>query len=507
MKLPKHSLLIFMTGAVILGLELAASRYMAPMFGSSLYIWGAILSITLLCLSAGYSLGGRLGVRLAAPVNRLILFALIAATWIGVLPLTQAPIADLGLAAGHRFGPLLVTVLLFALPILLLATATPLVFAANNRGDHGESAPAVMGDLFAISTVGSVVGALVTAYGLIPTLGIRHTLFTLSAILFITISPHLVKGLYLRSAANAILVVALLQFFYEPDPDRGLNPEFKRIYRASSEYSQVSVLEHVSNQSRVLLLNGTSHNWVDGQDRSQSLFNHVRVLQHHVASHPGSKGDALVLGLGAGILPKHLKATGFNVEVVEIDPLVVSAARKYFEFSGDIPVHVEDARTFINAQVNAGREYSLIIVDVAGGGSQPGHVFNLEAFSTMQRLLAKDGLLISNQLATRGNGNDEYIRSILATLKVSFPHVHAVDVYPEEAADSLTNFLVFASTLSTGDAVNLSAYGEAVYNPETSDMRPIDDNWNPTESWAVSFNELWHNNMAAWLGPGANLPM
>ena len=95
MKLPKHSLLIFMTGAVILGLELAASRYMAPMFGSSLYIWGAILSITLLCLSAGYSLGGRLGVSLAAPVNRLILFALISATWIGVLPLTQAPIADL----------------------------------------------------------------------------------------------------------------------------------------------------------------------------------------------------------------------------------------------------------------------------------------------------------------------------------------------------------------------------------------------------------------------------
>lgn len=507
MKLPKHSLLIFMTGAVILGLELAASRYMAPMFGSSLYIWGAILSITLLCLSAGYSLGGRLGVRLEAPVNRLILFALISAAWIGVLPLLQAPVADLGLAAGHRFGPLLVTILLFALPILLLATATPLVFAEDNRADHGASAPAVMGDLFAISTVGSVVGALVTAYGLIPTLGIRNTLFMLSAILFLTISPHLVKGLYLRSAANAILVVALLQFFYAPDPNRGLNPEFKRIYRESSEYSQVSVLEHVSNQSRVLLLNGTSHNWVDGQDRSQSLFDHVRVLQHHVASHPGSKGNALVMGLGAGVLPSFLQASGYKVDVVEIDPLVVRAAREFFEFGDNIPVHVEDARTFINSSLNAGRRYSLIIVDVAGGGSQPGHVFNLEAFSTMQRLLTEDGLLISNQLATRGAGNDEYIRSILATLKVIFPEVHAVDVYPDETSDSLTNFLVFASNLSAGHEINLSEHGETIFNPDISDIRPIDDNWNPTEYWAVHFNELWHNNMAAWLGPGANLPM
>lgn len=507
MKLPRNSALIFVTGAVILGVELAASRYMAPMFGSSLYIWGAILAITLLCLSAGYSWGGRLGEKLEKPTDRLILFALISSGWLGVLPFIQRPVALLGLAVGPSFGPLLVTTLLFAFPILLLATATPLVFAENNREQQGDHAATVMGDLFAVSTVGSVAGAIITAYGLIPLLGLKTTFLFLSVTLIVISAPRIYRGLHIRAASNIVFIIALTQIAYDPDRSSGVTGNFSILHQESSRYGELSVLEDINNQDRVLLLNGTSQNMVGGPNYDISRFEYTDVIAGHLGQYPSSNKNALVLGLGAGVFSKNLTSKGYRVESVDIDPAVYRIAREFFNFDDNLTVHIQDARSFLTDARDKKAEYGLIILDVAGGGTQPAHIFNLEAFQTMRDILSEDGLLVLNQLAIVAPDENDLVLHTLATLSAIYPNVRALNVYPDQPLEEVTNLVTFASNHAPGDPAYRTQISEQPLNADISGIRPITDNWNPSDVWSVEINKRWHLTIGDWLGYGALIPI
>ncbi len=160
--------MIFFTGAVTLSLEVLASRVMTPYFGVSLYIWAAILSITLAFLAAGYYLGGRLSQRyegaglmalfLAAPAGSALSIALASALYPVLFPMISA--VDL------VFGSFVAGFVLLALPLTALSAMNPMLIALGRdrraRGDGGA------GRVFFISTIGSVAGVLLTAFLFIP---------------------------------------------------------------------------------------------------------------------------------------------------------------------------------------------------------------------------------------------------------------------------------------------------------------------------------------------------
>lgn len=505
-RFPNHSVLVFFTGAVILGIELTASRYMSPMFGSSLYIWGAILSVTLVCLAAGYSWGGHLGQRLARPVKRLTLFIIISACWIGLLPLIQRPIAQLGLICGPTFGPIVLTIVLFALPILLLATATPLVFAENSKQPENQKQISLMGDLFAISTIGSVFGALVTAYLLIPTLGLRLVLIVLSLMLFICAANNVLKGEHLGAAASSVILVVLAQLVFSSTPNAGMNSGFQFIHRESSSYGELSVVED-ANGARLLLLDGTSQNWVGGEFFDQSLFEYTHVMAAQLSQYPSDNKKVLVLGLGAGVFPTQLKRLGYQVETVELNPKVLRLAREYFNFEDDQIVHLQDGRTFVEAARKSGSKYGAIILDVAGGGTQPSHIFNLNAFEAMADILEQDGVLISNQLAVLAESENKLALHTLSSLLPVFSHVRGFDCYPSEPDASLTNLVVASSQVPPADGEFRSRFREVLFEPDVSSLKPLSDNWNPANVWSVNINMLWHQSLINWVGYGAVIPI
>ena len=99
-----RSSVVFTTGAAILALEILASRYMLPVFGTSIFVWGAILSITLLSLAVGYQWGGALGDQLPKPHLRLVRHILISAGWIAALPVWGTLFLRLGLSTGALLG-------------------------------------------------------------------------------------------------------------------------------------------------------------------------------------------------------------------------------------------------------------------------------------------------------------------------------------------------------------------------------------------------------------------
>ena len=167
-----------------MGLEIVGSRVLAPVFGTSLFVWGALITTFLAALAAGYALGGRLADR--RPEAALLSGILLAAGALAVL-LFAAPDAVLSAASGapvpDRFRALLAAIVLFGPPSVLMGAVTPFAvrLAAKDLALVGSAA----GRLSAISTAGSILGAFATAFFLIPTFPTRPILFGLGASLLL----------------------------------------------------------------------------------------------------------------------------------------------------------------------------------------------------------------------------------------------------------------------------------------------------------------------------------
>ncbi len=504
--IPKHSALIVFTGAVILGIELTASRYMSPMFGSSLYIWGAILSISLICLSIGYALGGKLGENLNDPISRLVLFVIVTALWLGLLPFFQAPVATFAMSAGHILGPIVVTTLLFALPLTLLASATPLVFAEANKREPERSAEK-MGNLFAISTLGSVAGALATSYLLIPALGLKNALFALSFLLIVAIAPYALNRIQTRKAGLAALILAVSPHLYDVSASLNSDTGFSVLLRESSRYSELAILDLHGDDSRLLLMDGTSQNWVSGPEWEHSLFEYSDVAYGHIKQYPDTNRNALVLGLGAGTVSRGLRQQGFTVDSVEIDPSVYDLARAHFSFPDDLPVYLMDARVFMSEAKAAKKSYGVIFVDVAGGGTQPAHLFTLEAFELMAELLSDNGVLLINQLVVLDEEPNKMLGHTAATLRKIFPEVRVFNCNPDDGLNSLVNMITVSSHIKPRSIRYRTHVQERIHHIDSEGLRVISDDWNPSELWSVEVNRVWHQNIRDWLGDHALTPI
>lgn len=174
----------FLSGAVLLGLEIVASRVLAPYFGNSVYVWGSLISVFLLALSIGYWLGGELADR-RPNLGTLGLILGLAAVCVLVLPLVYLPvgqaIANLGLEP--RTAVLLASVLFFLAPSVFMGMVSP--FAIKLSARDLEAIGRTSGRVYALSTLGSISGALAVSFFLIQWLGTRAIVSALGLVLLL----------------------------------------------------------------------------------------------------------------------------------------------------------------------------------------------------------------------------------------------------------------------------------------------------------------------------------
>jgi len=497
---------VFLSGAGILAVEILAIRHMVPAFGASIFIWGAVLSVTLLCLAAGYGWGGRLADGVSDPRTRMSLHILISAVWVAALPLWDALLLRLGLWAGPALGPIVTAVGLLGVPITLLATVVPLAFRGSYQEDQSRPGGTV-GDLFATSTAGSVAGALLTAYLAIPLLGVSRSFFVTAALLFLLALPDLLRGRWMRTG---ILLLAVLTVGRMIPGGFGasvrLDDGVRFLHRAATRYAQLDVVQDSRDGTRIMLLDGTGQSWVGGRGWKDSLYHYVPTVLEQVQRHGLEPGRALVLGLGAGTLVRGLHERGFEVEVVELDPEVLDAAIEWFDFpEGPFEVHLRDARAFLNEPPGPQERFDLLMVDVGTGGSPPEHVFSLEAFEGMARHLEPDGLLVVNVIAHAHPPRDRVVQHTAATAARVFPQVEILDMDPGATrAGRLTEMLLVASRRDRLPPHPTPSRYKVL--PFDASARPLTDDWNPIPLWSVGSVAEIHRDAAGWLGEAVQLP-
>ncbi|MGQ0549307.1 MAG: fused MFS/spermidine synthase, partial [Armatimonadota bacterium] len=164
--------IVFVSGGVLLALEIIASRVLAPYFGNSIYVWGSLIGVFLAALSIGYATGGRLADRY--PSSGLFSGIVFLAGLLTVpIPLLAPPVLDAIARAdlGPQLNPLAGAVTLFVVPSIVMGMVSP--FAVRLRARAVTTMGQTAGSLYAISTVGSIVGTLATSFVLINYLGVR----------------------------------------------------------------------------------------------------------------------------------------------------------------------------------------------------------------------------------------------------------------------------------------------------------------------------------------------
>lgn len=178
--------LVFVGGLSSLAVEMVAARLLAPFFGDSQFVWAVLIGLTLIYLTVGSYLGGRLADRAPTALALSRLTAL-AAAFIGLIPVLSNPILNWTEQTFARAesdisaGPLLAALLLFALPVILLGCVSP--YAVRLRVSAVGKAGRTAGWLYALSTVGSIVGTFVPVFWLMPTYGTRATILIVAGLL------------------------------------------------------------------------------------------------------------------------------------------------------------------------------------------------------------------------------------------------------------------------------------------------------------------------------------
>jgi spermidine synthase len=463
---------IFIAGACVMVLQVLGTRIIGPHYGVGLYVWTSLIAVTLVALALGYWLGGKL----ADKHPSLLWFSgvlLFAAATVGFIPLLRGSIIDYGWSLGLRGGALLSAAVLFFPPLFLLGMISP--YAIRLEAPGIEAAGRSAGRLYAISTAGSVFGAVLAGFYLVPSFRVPTLLavtagsLALAAVL--AASPGLRKSIVLPA-----VVLAASGFFLaqpRPMPD-GL------IVARSFENSDLRVVDY--KDQRFLMVDQAPQSALGANKRPLDRYAYF-LASRVLLARPEAK-NALIVGLGGGSLVPLLGEKGIELEAVELSPEVIELARGYFEMN--LPadkVHEEDGRVFLAR--HPGR-YDVVILDAFSGDRMAMTLVSREGLQTAKASLGPGGLLVLNTwgIDTEKGKPNRVGAAIRATLQDVFPHVLAVP-----AAGNLLFFASDQPIAPQRDKVVLEAFDgpqefawHEVPPTEWPEGIVLTDDWNPADT-------------------------
>ena len=405
------------TGAAILVIEILGAKMLTPYVGTSHFVWTAQIVVTLVSLAAGYWWGGWLVDR-SADLRRLYLCILVAGVYLcGTVPFT----ARVALACLHfplAVGSLLASLFLFFVPLTLLAAVGPFVIRVLASGVAGIGG--TVGRLSAVSTLGSVFGAALIGYVLIPLLPNSWTMLGTAAVLMALTAIYFLMWRGVTAGGRVLAVAALALAGGGAGlraQDRPWSEYLHEVARYHSHFGELQVFEPLDGSQRYYLNDYLPQNNYDPiAKQSVSLFTYglhglARVYAERI-------DDVLCIGLGVGIVPMDFAREGARVDVVEINAAVAPVAVAHFDFEPEkIHLTIADGRRYVSAATG---RYDVIVLDAFVGDSAPSHLMTREAFTAMRRALRPGGVLVVNSLADVTLGRDFLAASLHRTLRAVF---------------------------------------------------------------------------------------
>lgn len=411
---------VFVSGMLVMVLELIGTRLIAPYFGSSLHVWTAMIGTILGFLSVGYFVGGRIADK-NATYERLGLILLLNAISCLVL-VFSARYVLLFLANSIPFtsyGALLATLLLFSIPSVLFGVVSP--YAARLQIHTLKTSGTTVGNLYALGTVGSITGTFLAGYFLLSITGSFQLIFLISIILFLNAAVLLKKTI---TPLIGMSIVATLYFgFLSPVKYYQIPYDPHVIAIEHSQYSDYFIIQYEDdgNIIRMLLTDfaGVQSKHIMGH-KEELAASYSKFFTLPACYNLNNR--VLLIGGGAFTYPNYYSHQFPNgqMDVVEIDPELTRISREYFELSPDIKnvqIINEDGRAYLN---NNTKKYDTVLVDAYANSIPPFQLTTKEAIMKMYDSLDTNGLLVMNILTVIHDQKPTLVDVEMKTVKEVF---------------------------------------------------------------------------------------
>ena len=494
-------------GGVVMAVELLGARMLSVGYGASLFVWAAMISVTLTSLAVGYFVGGSLADRVPRPAL-LYGIVLTAAVLLGACPHTRFVLRACYGRLGLRWGALVSSLLVFFLPLGLLGMVGP--FVIRLVSERGRGVGFTAGGIYALSTLGSVVGTLLAGLWLIPAFGTTAG-FRIAAVAAAAVAAlGLLLSLGLRGAPAAVVPRALALV---PGPGVGLGHTYTApdgdavTVEAVRDSAHGHIVVLAKGHYHLLAVNGIVQTGIvkdiSHLAKAQSLSDHYFLELLPYAYDDPRRAKGLLIGLAGGLIATVLQQHGMRVDSVELDPALIEVARERFWFTG--PAVAADGRRFLE---DCRTTYDFCIVDTYAGDTFPFHLTSLEAFEACRRVLADDGLLAVNFI---GSPTGRAFAAAYHTVSQVFPEVRAIR---SEDGDDVQPIVLFASRrpiefnrgwlgeLGVFDGVDpvSEAIARLAVVPDTADALLLTDDHNPIDLIRADEALRWRQRTAEVLG-------
>jgi len=480
-------LICFVAGAGVMVIEISANRLLAPDFGNSLYTWTSLIGVILVSFSVGGFLGGWWSDKWGSMV--LLGWLLIcAALFTMLIPLLSTALSASLASAGLIAGPMGISLLLFALPGILLGAVSPACVRFYSMAGQDAHVGASAGTISMLGSLGSFAGTFLSGFLLLGTFGVKSiflgsgvVLLLLSALAFWMARVNLAtKGAHFGGSVILLFLAAI----YQPAQGKDV------IFEHDSFYHRIEVLQQGEN--RYLQLDSTMEGGMRVKDSDlvlpyQQYWQLVKLNEKLRVQH------ALFLGAGAFGMPEQVSKLGpdVSVDVVEIDPAVIATGRKFFNLDQypAVHAHASDARRFVRSSA---QKYDLVFGDAYNGIRHiPAHLVTKEFFQQVRDHLTDEGVFLMNVISSVQGDQAELLGAILKSLQEVFPEVQIFGV--GSSPTDAQNVILLASAHSWKPWLEDRYYvrGGWQYNMVASRVpqrswppvaeRPLTDDWNPVD--------------------------
>lgn len=440
--------IVFVASFCLLVIELVAGRILAPYVGVSLYTWTSIIGVVLAGISNGAWVGGVLADRYDPRSLLPLLLLLSAAAAFAIVPLTSVVTNDRFPAPQNSLMLRVVTLaaLIFFLPSGILGTISPVAvkMALRDLAQTGH----IVGRLYAVSTVGSILGTFATGFFLIARFGTRAILVGVAVVLLICAAATL-AGTRRKLGVLALVPVFIGCYSMMPSP---LAADSK--YFTETNYYTIRVEERTridgSGKLETLILDQLVHSLNDPLHPCFMAYSYLRTFEDLIRwkAESGRPLHLLFLGGGGYTLPRCIARTlpTADIDVIEIDPGVTATAYRFLGLDARERLHSTnaDARWFL---MRATRRYDIIFGDAFNDISIPYHLTTREFVQLQKEHLLPGGLMASNVIDNVPRG--DFLPSYLRTVQTVFGERNVTVLAEREgyARDAQSTLVVVAGNL------------------------------------------------------------
>jgi predicted membrane-bound spermidine synthase len=463
---------VFISGMTSLAIELSASRLLGNVFGTSNLVWASIIGLILLYLTLGYFLGGKLADRKPFARTLYIIMAWGAFTT-AFIPFVARPILRLAadafdqLSLGVLFGSFFAVLVLFVVPVTLIGTASP--YAIRLLVGDQQNAGSTSGQVYAISTLGSFVGAFLPVLLLIPLIGTTRTFLVFGAVLLLAALLGLVQVAGWRAILPWLwmpVVLILLAFFSSRS---SIKSTAGQIYEQESAYNYIQVLD--IDGYRYLRLNegqGVHSMWHPTQLGFNGPWEQFLVAPFFNSPDelgpysPERVKSMAIIGLAAGTAARQASAVfgPIPIDGYEIDPAIIEVGRKYFGMNEpNLDAIAQDGRWGL---AHSSHKYSIVAIDAYRPPYIPWHLTTQQFFQIVHDHLTTDGTMVIN--VGNAPGDRRLVDGLASTIRTVFPSIYIMDV------PDTFNSIIYA-TLRPTQVTNL--YKNLLYLFTRQDVNPL----------------------------------